>query len=191
MKALPLLLLAMSMPMFAQTITCNSATHYDSKGNVCTNFTTAPYSYSPYRTPVRFDMDTQDGKAVNPDNPHSVVLGYVGQYPFDTQIGIPDDPLITLGFIPSYGTSDSIVYANSPETVVIPPPVAGQSSYTALYTFTGGVNTVQKNLGTGGGYLWYGSLQLTYTLAYKSCRYGRCSYYYNTGPGVGELSAVQ
>lgn len=102
MKALPLLLLAMSLPLFAQNPICNSSTNHDSNGNVCTNFTTASY-YNPNRRPIQFDMDTQDGQAVNTDNAHSIVLDYP-DYPYNVQIGIPTDPLITLGFIPSYGS---------------------------------------------------------------------------------------
>jgi hypothetical protein len=116
MKALPLLLLAMSLPLFAQNPICNSSTNHDSNGNVCTNFTTASY-YNPNRRPIQFDMDTQDGQAVNTDNPHSIVLDYP-DYPYNVQIGIPTDPLITLGFIPSYGSPASIVYANYSSTVV-------------------------------------------------------------------------
>jgi hypothetical protein len=187
MKALPLLLLAMSLPLFAQNPICNSSTNHDSNGNVCTNFTTASY-YNPNRRPIQFDMDTQDGQAVNTDNPHSIVLDYP-DYPYNVQIGIPTDPLITLGFIPSYGSPASIVYASYSSTVVS--GAYGQQTYRVLYQFTGGVNTYQLQLGTDGGFRWFGTLQVTYTLTSKSCRYGRCTYYYTAGEGTGELSAIK
>jgi hypothetical protein len=176
-KALPLLIVLLSASAFAQTysttqtITCDSAANRDNNGHVCTNFTTATYS----SIKADFDIDFEDGKA-DPSNFTGAII------PSINQIDLPFDPLRVEGLVPTFGVLSSVLTAQGSFNSAY---AYTSSTISITYTFTGVTDTYEAP--EYYPYTWSGTFAVILNCArvYR----GRCSYY-STGPGVGEMSAV-
>jgi hypothetical protein len=177
--ALPLLVLALSAPLFAKT--CNSSTNRDSNGNPCTNIITkAGPATNGY--PSGYTLYSQDGML-------NTSTASQGLFNFSTTPGsletlLPIDPLTTLGYnvIDPYVnppgslqlTSGSLTSGPIPVTTSVP-LVQGQSmsvrntgGYTKSfrYAFTG--SHPDTNILLQGGKQGVFTTLKTYTATYDS-----------------------
>jgi hypothetical protein len=98
-KALPLMFLLLSGICFAQTVCTNNE---DSKGSICTNFTTLPHGYVQSSTIPPFLIDTEDGQASSGGNAVNFTQPYNAVY-----VTLPFDPLKIEGLVQSYGTNET------------------------------------------------------------------------------------
>jgi hypothetical protein len=199
--ALPLLLLAMSLPLFAQNPNptpqpwvCDNTTSLDDQGNPCLNFTTTGHPYQQSTTSV-MPWDTDDGQPI-PSGEYGAITSSYGSL---FTVNIANDPLITVfGLVPNYGDPSGYFQAIASSSSSTPTPDGG---FDVSYTIKA---TTQENAADFNNYpicyqgqclafVWQGTFKVhMYVQGHVSCggRAHRICTIYGTGPGSGELSAV-